>query len=63
MSNYVFKQFCSELDEGSLTHLLDILAQPLGKDGLLEMDSDEESDSEEDELVEVADAGDSDDDE
>lgn len=28
MSNYVFKQFCSELDAQSLGNLLDIVATP-----------------------------------
>ena len=70
MANYVFKQFCAELDEASLDHLLDIVAKPMAKDGpddMLESDSEEESDedgdSEEGGEAPIDDASDSDDDE
>ena len=67
MANYVFKQFCAELDEASLDHLLDIVAKPMAKEGpddMLESDSEEESDdddSEEGGEAPIDDASDSDD--
>ena len=44
MSNYVFKQFCAELDSESLTNLLDIVGTPNEKaaDMVEEVDSDDE---------------------
>ena len=61
MANYVFKQFCSELDANSLEHLLEMVTKPMGDGDMLEADSesDDESDSEEDaELMTPADSED-----
>ena len=47
MANYVFKQFCGELDQASLEHLLEIVAKPMANDqNMLEADSSSEEDSE-----------------
>lgn len=67
MANYVFKQFCGELDQASLDHLLEIVAKPLAKDeNMLEADSsddeDDESNDSDEEMVEDV-AGQSDNDE
>ena len=67
MANYVFKQFCGELDQSSLDHLLEIVAKPMDteQDMLLEADSEEESqdgDEDDDSDVEEVEAGDSSDD-
>jgi len=50
MANYVFKQFCSELDANSLEHLLEMVTKPMGDGDMLEADSesDDESDSDKD---------------
>jgi len=64
MANYVFKQFCEELDAGSLDHLIDIVGQPAAKSDLLsdeEDDSDDEDDDSDVELAEQEDIGDDDD--
>jgi hypothetical protein len=52
MANYVFKQFCSELDEQSLGNLIEIISTPNNRAGEIadnddEDDSDDESDEEE----------------
>ena len=59
MANYVFKQFCGELDQASLDHLLDIIAKPMEKEqNMVEADSSEEDDdSEMDSDEEAVDAG------
>ena len=46
MANYVFKQFCSDLDQGSLDHLLEIVSRPIAANELdmLEEDSSEDED-------------------
>lgn len=57
MSNYVFKQFCGELDQASLDQLIDIVAKPLANDqNMMEADSSESDNSEdsEEEMVEDA---------
>lgn len=57
MANYVFKQFCGELDQASLDQLIDIVAKPLANDqNMMEADSSESDDSEdsEEEMVEDA---------
>ena len=59
MANYVFKQFCSELDAKSLEHLLEMVTKPMGDGDMLEADSDfdDESDSDKDaELMASADS-------
>ena len=63
MANYVFKQFCNELDQASLEHLLDIVAKPMaGDENMLEADSSEEDDDSDDSDVEqVSDPEDDDD--
>ena len=57
MANYVFKQFCGELDQSSLDHLLDIVAKPMDteQDMLMESDSEEESEDDSDDGSEVED--------
>ena len=42
MANYVFKQFCSELDAQSLAHLIEIVSTP--NDRATDMLNHEESD-------------------
>ena len=42
MANYVFKQFCSELDSQSLAHLIEIVSTP--NDRATDMVNGEESD-------------------
>ena len=55
MANYVFKQFCGELDEQSLDHLLDIVAKSATQnDELSDDDSDEEESSDGDSADEEA---------
>ena len=49
MANYVFKQFCKELDAASLEHLIDIVATPNERDGeIVEEDSNDDEDDDED---------------
>lgn len=48
MANYVFKQFCGELDEASLDHLLEIVAKPVANNDLDMLEEDSESGSEDD---------------
>ena len=63
MANYVFKQFCSELDAASLDHLLEIIAKPgVGADEM-EADSQDSSDEEgesDDEQIDIEDVSDDD---
>ena len=68
MANYVFKQFCGDLDEASLDHLLEIIAKPVASNDLdmLEADSaseSEDSDNEEDQEQVPIDGADDDDEE
>ena len=61
MANYVFKQFCGELDQASLDHLLEIVAKPMANDeNMLEADSSEEGedDSDDSQVEEVVDEAD-----
>ena len=56
MANYVFKQFCGELDQASLDHLLEIVAKPLANDqNMLEADSSEDEDENDSDDEEVED--------
>jgi len=48
MANYVFKQFCGELDEASLDHLLEIVAKPVANNDQDMLEEDSESGSDED---------------
>ena len=67
MANYVFKQFCGELDQASLEHLLEIVAKPMAnEENMMEADSSEEGDeddSDDSEVEEVEADGASDEDE
>lgn len=49
MANYVFKQFCSELDEQSLGNLLTIVSTPNERASSMVGGDDDEEDDEEDE--------------
>lgn len=63
MANYVFKQFCADLDESSLDQLLDIVAKPVDDGDLLEDDDSSDDDDDSDsaaEEVEIDDGGDDD---
>ena len=63
MANYVFKQFCAELDGDSLDHLLEIVNRPTGDGDMLEEDSEsDESDSDEEQAALMEGAEDEDDD-
>jgi len=54
MANYVFKQFCGELDSASLDQLLEIVSKPLAKDeNMLEADSSEDEDESNDSDMEM----------
>lgn len=63
MSNYVFKQFCAELDPESLDHLIEIVNRPTEEADVLEEDSEsDDNDSDEsDEEAELMEAGEEDD--
>jgi len=50
MANYVFKQFCSELDEQSLAHLIKIVSTPNDRvTEMVEAGSDEDNEDEDEE--------------
>ena len=54
MANYVFKQFCGELDQASLEHLLEIVAKPMAnEENMMEADSSEEGDEDDSDDSEV----------
>ena len=52
MSNYVFKQFCSELDQQSLGNLIEIVSTPNERAADMVQDEDEEMDEESGEFEE-----------
>ena len=55
MANYVFKQFCDELDEQSLDHLLDIVCKPAAQNDELSESEEEDSSDEDASDLELAD--------
>lgn len=65
MANYVFKQFCTELDASSLDHLIEIVNKPTEDADVLEEDSESDIDDSDDsdEEAELMEAADDDEDE
>ena len=48
MANHVFRQFCSELDQGSLANIISIISTPTARNNeVLDSDDEDEDDDEE----------------